>query len=144
MRVYDEIKPSHIRYASVPYDTDPSCSAPKGNDMAKKTEGICALTGERGPFVKSHIIPSAFTPTYAPGKPMIQWTGTAGRPHRRWDGLYDLNLVTRAGEDILERYDTWAVNEFRKHHMVWSSWGPSLVVPPPHDVFPPRVGRSDF
>jgi hypothetical protein len=112
--------------------------------VAKKAKGTCALTGERGPFVKSHIIPRAFTPTYAPGKPMIQWMGAVERPQRRWDGLYDLNLVTRAGEDILERYDTWAVNEFRTHHMVWSSWGPSLVVPSPHDAFHPEMGVRVF
>lgn len=114
------------------------------NVVANKTEGICSLTGERGPFVKSHIILRAFMQPLVPGQPMIYWSGLARRPLRRWDGLYDRRLVTRAGEDILEAYDTWAVQEFRKHHLIWSSWGPSLVVPQPHYVSRPSMGVRVF
>jgi hypothetical protein len=55
--------------------------------MAKKMEGACALTGEQGPFVKSHIIPSAFTPTYAPGKPPRE---SSEKGLDRVDGDYSL------------------------------------------------------
>ena len=36
---------------------------------------------------------------------------------------YDKNLVTRIGEEILRDLDTWAINELRRHKLVWSSWG---------------------
>lgn len=86
-------------------------------------EGICKLTGEPGKFVKAHIIPKALTLHASAGKPIVQ-AGERQRPVKRWDSWYDPQLVTRAGEDILADYDTWAVNELRKHRLIWSSWGP--------------------
>jgi hypothetical protein len=101
--------------------------------VAKKGTGICALTGEHGPFVASHIVPRAFSKPVVPGQPLIVWRGGAEPPGLRRNGVYDPALVTRAGEDILEKHDAWAINEFRKHNMVWSAWGPRVAVPPPHD-----------
>jgi hypothetical protein len=75
---------------------------------------------------------------------MIHTAGASARPVRRWDSWYDAELVTRAGEDILEAYDAWAVREFRRHHLVWSSWGDEAVVPPPHNVFHPSIGFRTF
>jgi hypothetical protein len=109
--------------------------------MAEKEMGTCALTGEHGPFVDSHIIPRAFSKPAVPGQPLILWRGTAEPPGLRRNGVYDRALVTRAGEDILERYDAWAINEFRKHNMVWSAWGPRITVPPPHDNYGPLGHR---
>jgi hypothetical protein len=90
--------------------------------MAKRTIGTCLLTGERGKYVKCHIIPRALMRPHAQNEPMIYWYGEARRPVLRWNSWYDAHLVTRAGEDILEQYDTWAINELRKHHLIWSSW----------------------
>jgi len=103
--------------------------------VAKKGLGICGLTGENGSFVDSHIVPRAFSKPVIPGQPLIVWRGAAAPPGLRRNGVYDSALVTRAGEDILERYDAWAIDEFRKHSMVWSSWGLRVAVPPPHDNY---------
>lgn len=86
--------------------------------------GVCALTGRSGKLVKSHLLPRAlmdFGPTDAP---IIQIRGDATRPIKRWSSWYDPRLVTRAGEDILEKHDNWGVSFLRHHGLVWSSWGP--------------------
>jgi hypothetical protein len=84
-------------------------------------EGICKLTGEKGKFVKSHIIPAALTTPEGTG-PLTQ--GGRGRPPiRRWSSWYDPCLVTQAGEAILAEYDNWAIQELRKNKLIWSSWG---------------------
>jgi hypothetical protein len=91
-------------------------------------EGICKLTGKRGKFVRSHIIPAALTRLDGTG-PLV----TAGRsfpPKRSWTSWYDRNLVTDAGEAILAGYDDWAIKELRKHRLLWSSWGPMLKLAP--------------
>ena len=83
--------------------------------------GRCKLTGEIGQLVKSHVLPKALTKPLASGAPFAQ----AGRdypPIKRWDSWYDSSIVTRSGEDILEGYDTWAIEELRKRKLVWSSW----------------------
>lgn len=87
------------------------------------TEGICKLTGQKGKFVKSHIIPAALTTTPDGTSPLIH-AGRGRRPIKRWDSSYDRQLVTHAGESILEQYDDWAIKELRRHKLVWSSWGP--------------------
>jgi hypothetical protein len=86
-------------------------------------EGYCKLTGEYGKFVKSHIIPRALTRPSRPGTPLLQ-AGGEDRPVRRWSSWYDSRLITRAGEDILERYDDAAIKELQRHKLLWSSWGP--------------------
>jgi hypothetical protein len=85
-------------------------------------KGICKLTGEKGTFVKSHIIPAALTKLDGSGR-RIQ-AGRGDRPKKRADSWYDPHLVTRAGESILEQYDDWAIKELRRHKLVWQSWGP--------------------
>lgn len=94
-------------------------------------KGVCKLTGEKGAFVKSHIIPAALTTPDGTG-PLIQG-GRGRRPIRRWSSWYDPCLVTQAGEDILARYDDWAIAELRRNKLLWSSWGPML-----------RLATSDF
>lgn len=85
-------------------------------------EGICKLTGETGPLVKAHILPKALTSPAVKGQSFAQ-AGSNYAPRRRRDSWYDPDLVTRAGEDILARYDSWAIEELRRHRLVWSGWG---------------------
>lgn len=85
--------------------------------------GICKLTGNKGKFVKSHIIPKAFTRSYKKGEAFVQGGVGHERLIKRWDSWYDDHLVIRKGEDILSELDDFAVKEFTKHHMVWRSWG---------------------
>jgi hypothetical protein len=92
-------------------------------------QGVCKLTGKRGRFVDSHLIPKALTRPEAPGLPFIQ-TGDGARPERRWSSWYDRELVIREGEDILSALDTWAISEMRKHKLVWSGWGPMQALTP--------------
>jgi hypothetical protein len=90
-----------------------------------KRVGRCALTGEQGSFIKSHLLPRALTPPRSGGTPFPQ-IGSGKRPVKRLDSWYDLELVTKAGEDILTAYDTYAINELRRLKLVWQSWGPML------------------
>ncbi|AZO08393.1 MULTISPECIES: hypothetical protein [unclassified Mesorhizobium] len=91
-------------------------------------DGVCKLTGSRGRFVDSHLLPKALTKAGGLGKPLMQ--GGKGRPpttrHSSW---YDNRLVTRAGEDILAKLDDWAIKELRKAKLVWSGWGPMTRLP---------------
>jgi hypothetical protein len=89
--------------------------------------GVCKLTGNTGAFVKPHIIPKAFTATHDGKNPLTQ-AGIGVQPIRRWDSSYDTQLVIRDDEDILEKYDAFAVSELRNHKLVWSSWGPMISV----------------
>jgi hypothetical protein len=87
--------------------------------------GLCRLTQTPGKFVKSHLIPLAFTKPESPGLPLIE-SGPGKRPIRKWTSWYDAQLVTSEGEAILQAYDGWAVSELRRHKLVWSGWGPML------------------
>lgn len=89
--------------------------------------GVCKLTGNVGPFVKSHLIPRALTPPRSDGEGFPQ-LGMGQRPSRRFDSWYDLALVTQAGEDILTEYDTFAIVELRRLKLIWQSWGPMLAL----------------
>lgn len=84
--------------------------------------GKCRLTGGEGKFVDSHLIPRALTKHHAPGKPFIQTRGLL-RPIRRQTSWYDPGLVIREGEDVLAKHDGWAIQELRKHRLIWDSWG---------------------
>ncbi|CCJ07018.1 Putative transposase [Methylocystis sp. SC2] len=90
-------------------------------------EGTCKLTGAKGRFVKSHLIPKALTRPEEPGLPLIQ-EGRGERPIRRWDSWYDDKLVTRSGEEILTDLDTWAIATLRQRKLLWSGWGPMQVL----------------
>ncbi|ROT95375.1 hypothetical protein EB810_09800 [Altererythrobacter sp. FM1] len=84
--------------------------------------GKCKLTGDEGPFVKAHIIPKALTYPATKGLPFAQ-SGRDYAPKKRWDSWYDPELVTAKGEKILTDLDTWAIEELRKHKLIWKSWG---------------------
>ena len=90
--------------------------------MAKKFLGTCALTGEYGQFVKSHLIPRALTRLSRTGEKFIQ-SGIGERPAMVSDSWYDLRLVVRSGEDILADIDDVGIKELRNNHLIWSGWG---------------------
>jgi hypothetical protein len=50
-------------------------------------------------------------------------TGIGLGVRRRADSWYDGALVTRAGEDILSEFDSWAIEELRRLRLIWSGWG---------------------
>lgn len=82
--------------------------------------GICSLTGKLGTYVRSHMIPLAFTKAtggeyFVEGRPGV-------RPFRRHTSWYDPKLVTRDGEDVLADLDSRAAVELRAMRLVWSSW----------------------
>lgn len=90
--------------------------------MAKKFFGTCALTGEYGQFVKSHLIPRALTRLSRTGEKFIQ-SGIGEPMAMVSDSWYDLKLVVRAGEDILADIDDIGIKELRENHLIWSGWG---------------------
>jgi len=92
------------------------------NKHNRKKLGICKLTLESGTFVDSHLIPKALTKPVQKGFPFVQFQSGAP-PVRRWSSWYDPELVTHEGEKILEKLDTWAITEFQKNKLIWSSWG---------------------
>lgn len=101
--------------------------------MSKKPvdrEGVCRLTGERGRFVKAHIIPRALAPPRVGGEAFAQF-GQRQRPSRRRESWYDQNIVTQTGEDILTSYDTFAIRELRRLKLVWSAWGAMIALSTP-------------
>lgn len=87
--------------------------------------GTCRLTGRRGHFVKSHIIPEALTEATWRGQPLTQ-KGRGGRLIKRWTSWYDDKLVTSEGETVLQKYDDWAITFFKKHKLIWSAIFPPL------------------
>lgn len=89
---------------------------------------LCKLTGQRGKFVESHLIPKALTKPTESGSAFVQ-AEIGRRPVRRWSSWYDKQLVIQSGEDILSSSDSWAIPELRKHKLVWSGWGPAQVPP---------------
>lgn len=103
-------------------------------------DGICKLTGKYGPLVKAHIFPKALT-NPGEGRPFAQNRRDLA-PIKRWDSWYDPSIVTQAGEDILKEFDTWAIEELRKHRLVWSAWGSDEALST--EDFEPIPGREDW
>ena len=90
--------------------------------------GVCKLTGNSGVYVKSHLLPKALTKRCNPTGHFV--TGGPGRrPKKSWSSWYDEKLVIRKGEDILERYDNWAIRELRRLELVWSGWSGKTSLP---------------
>lgn len=84
----------------------------------------CSLTGKVAPFVKSHIIPNAFSrPSQQNGR-FVEGGGKYLKTvPTSW---YDKNLVCREGEDILSFYDDFGIKELRRLHLVNTGMGPIL------------------
>lgn len=106
-------------------------------------DGICKLTGEAGALVKAHILPKALTSPAVKGQPFAQ-AGPEYPPRRRRDSWYDPNLVTRTGEDILARYDSWAIEELRRNRLVWSGWGEDQELGDDEMMLVPGLGGIGF
>lgn len=103
--------------------------------------GTCKLTGDVGPLVKAHILPAALTSPYPAGLPFAQ-SGRDSAPIKRWTSWYDPTIVTRVGEGILEEYDSWAIEELRRHKLVWSGWGAAAkLISPDFEEIP---GAQDY
>lgn len=89
---------------------------------SKKLPGVCRLTGMSGPYVDSHIIPRALTRLSKTGEKYVE--ARIGHGIKKCaNSWYDGKLVTRVGEDILSDIDSKAINELRRHRLVWSGWG---------------------
>jgi hypothetical protein len=87
--------------------------------------GTCKLTGLKGKYVKSHIVPQAFTIGLRKGHPLYQ-KGAQGKYFRKWSSWYDSELVTKEGEVILAKYDDWAAKILADKKLVWTSWGETI------------------
>lgn len=87
---------------------------------SKKT-GLCALTGNRGHYVKAHIIPLAVTRLDEVGKRARQ-TGLDVIPGWRSTSWYDDELVTQSGEDILKAIDNNGISDLKKYKLIWNGW----------------------
>lgn len=103
--------------------------------MSRQSNGLCALTGARGKFVRAHIIPAALTRPRERGIPYIQG-GEGTRPLRRWTSWYDPNLVTAEGEEILAEYDERGIAILRDHQLIWSSFKADRLESGDHTAFP--------
>jgi hypothetical protein len=96
--------------------------------VRRTTHGVCKRTGRTGKFVKSHLIPQAFTRPSIAGAFFISG-GEGYRPKRNWTSWYDAELVTQEGEEILATYDNWAIDELKRLELVWSGWGGKSSLP---------------
>ncbi|MDJ0992218.1 MAG: hypothetical protein QNI90_01465 [Dinoroseobacter sp.] len=94
--------------------------------MSNEKLGTCSLTGTKGKFVKSHILPKALTKPAVSGAPLMQTTFGQGLK-KRFSSWYDPQLVVRKGEDILADADSEGIRELRRLGLIWSS-----------DAFPPQ------
>lgn len=93
---------------------------------SQKLCGQCRLTGEIGPYVKSHLIPRALTRLEGTGAKFVE-TGIGLGTKSRSNSWYDQGLVTRNGEDILAEIDAVGIHILREHRLVWSGWGASSL-----------------
>lgn len=84
-------------------------------------EGICKLTGVRGRFVDSHLIPQALTRLSRTGEKFFE-SGIGHGVKRRATSWYDSQLVTQDGEDILAAIDARGIEALRQHKLIWSGW----------------------
>lgn len=98
--------------------------------------GICRLTGVRGAFVKSHLIPQSLTRLPPTGQKAVE-TGIGLGVKRRPSSWYDETLVGRAGEDILARIDGDGIEQLRRARLVWSA------MPDPEGAGPDDVIQDD-
>lgn len=83
------------------------------------TSGICKLTNANGNFVKSHIIPRAYTNLNLDQNMRIELGQLGDRPRIRHDSWYDSKLVTLEGEKILADYDEAFALQAKKFGLCW-------------------------
>ena len=86
-------------------------------------EGICALTGHYGKFIKCHILPRSVTyssNSKKRGNPEAQFIEISGSSHPKLahTSWYDPSLVGQTGEDLLSRIDTWGYDILMKYGLL--------------------------
>jgi hypothetical protein len=77
--------------------------------------GRCKLTHTEGIFVKSHLLPKSVT--RFPGGGAFAETDGKIPWKRTFDSWYDTKLVTLEGENILTEYDTYAIQNLKRHNL---------------------------
>ena len=82
--------------------------------------GVCKLTGTSGRFVKSHLIPRALTRLSRTGEKAFEVDAQSGQLIHRVEGWYDLELVTKEGEQILAKCDDEGIRELRRSGLISS------------------------
>jgi hypothetical protein len=91
-------------------------------------EGVCKLTGQKGKFVASHLLPKALTKAgRTKGEKFVEAGPDAVRPSRVSSSWYDMELVTAQGEELLAKYDTHGIQELRRTGLIWSSASNQLL-----------------
>ncbi|MCD2171335.1 hypothetical protein [Rhizobium sp. C4] len=76
------------------------------------------LTGDVGPFSKSHIIPKSFMKR-ATKSPFKEWDGET-RPKRSQTGWYDYGILGRSGEAMIAKFDDVAASCFVDNGFTYS------------------------
>ena len=99
--------------------------------------GVCKLTGQRGKFVKSHILPRALSDRNFERVGRIQG-GQGERPSIRYTSWYDQELVTEEGEAKLSQIDNDGISELARLGLCWRYF-PITV-----DAKRTPIGESDF
>jgi hypothetical protein len=79
----------------------------------------CALTRKSGAFVKSHLLPRAFTDKALDQLARIEFGAEGQRPTLKYTSWFDSKLVTCDGEIILSKYDDEAAKELRRLGLTW-------------------------
>jgi len=84
---------------------------------------VCKLTGKKGKFVKSHIIPKSITRPGKAGNKFIQPAPTSVKKRyiKRSDSWYDKTIVIREGENYLSGIDSYTITELRDQGLLWTS-----------------------
>jgi hypothetical protein len=79
----------------------------------------CKLTGNEGNYVKSHIIPRAYTNLNLDKVMRVELGGLGARPKIRHDSWFDHELVTESGELILAGYDSAFSKQAEQFGLCW-------------------------
>jgi hypothetical protein len=105
----------------------------------------CKLTGLTGPGVKAHIIPKAFYGLYdeagkfREGGTVVTLQEGKYRETRRFEGVYDPEMLIKEGEDHFFDCDTYAA-EFFRNDFDSKAWKPHSSNP---DVLTLATGQFD-
>lgn len=76
------------------------------------------MTGDRGVYVRSHILPRFIADKALDKAARIQF-GLGGRPTLTFNSWFDSELTTRVGEDRLAKIDDLAARMFQSHGLSW-------------------------
>ncbi|MDQ0421102.1 hypothetical protein J2045_002129 [Peteryoungia aggregata LMG 23059] len=87
--------------------------------MKIRNSGRCALTGDSGPYSKSHVIPKVFARRVTQQSFISE--DARGFLRRDFDAFRDDNLLTARGEKITEAYDNEIARTLRQHSLTYTS-----------------------